>query len=293
MAGGRSAPGYSQRVTSTPTAARRATVDQVCADAVDVARLGLLAATSDDLIGEHVGVEADDERVVTHRFACLDPAYRGWHWAVTVTRASRSRTVTVDETVLLPGPDALLPPAWLPWSERLRPGDLGVGDLLPTREDDARLEPGWNAADLSEPVDDADPDEQAWAQTVVALGLTRPRVLSPIGLADALDRWYSGDAGPEAPLAQAAPASCASCAFLLPIGGHVGQAFGVCANVYSPSDGRVVSLEHGCGAHSEAAVVPSAHVPPPPVVDNLGYDVVTVGRDAGEPVVVDEDPGLG
>jgi hypothetical protein len=264
-------------VTSTTTTARRGTPDQVCADAVDLARQALLEYVPAGQVGDHVGLEADDERVVTHLFVALDPAHVGWNWAVTLARASRSRTVTVDEIVLLPGPDALLAPAWVPWSERLRPGDLGVGDLLPTPEDDARLEPGWNAGDhMSLPDEEADhPDAATWAQTVVDLGLDRSRVLSPIGLADAVDRWYSGDGGPEAPLAQSAPASCASCGFVLPLGGRVGQAFGVCANAYSPSDGHVVSLEHGCGAHSEAAVVPSAHVPPPPVLDNLGYDVVT------------------
>jgi Protein of unknown function (DUF3027) len=30
--------------------------------------------------------------------------------------------------------------------------------------------------------------------------------------------------------------------------------FGVCGNVYAPDDGRVVSLDHGCGAHSEIVV---------------------------------------
>jgi hypothetical protein len=28
--------------------------------------------------------------------------------------------------------------------------------------------------------------------------------------------------------------------------------FGVCANAISPDDARVVSVDHGCGAHSEA-----------------------------------------
>jgi hypothetical protein len=269
-------------VTSTVTPARRGTPDAVCAAAVDEARAAVLASVAADLVGDHVAVEAEDERVVTHRFTALDPAYRGWTWAVTVARAARAKTVTIDEVVLLPGTDAILPPEWVPWSQRLRPGDLGVGDLLPTAEDDPRLEPGWNAAqfeqalalDPSDSDDAADAAQNPWAQTVVELGVLRPRVLSPIGLDDAVDRWYSGDAGPEAPLAQAAPASCATCGFLLAIGGRLSQAFGVCANGYSPSDGRVVSLEHGCGAHSEAAVIPSAHVPPPPVLDNLGYDVV-------------------
>src|SRR5690606_41411281 len=42
------------------------------------------------------------------------------------------RSVTVCGTVLRPGADALLAPGWVPWRERLQPGDLGVGDLLPT-----------------------------------------------------------------------------------------------------------------------------------------------------------------
>ena len=92
-------------------------------------------------VGEHLGVEADGERVVTHLFSCLDPGYRGWRWAVTVARASRARTVTVDETLLVPGPEAILAPPWVPWRERVRPGDLGAGDILPAAPDDERLVP--------------------------------------------------------------------------------------------------------------------------------------------------------
>src|SRR5687768_18109890 len=46
-------------------------------------------------------------------------------------------------------------------------------------------------------------------------------------------------------------ASCSSCAYLVHLSGALRQVFGVCANEWSPSDGRVVSLDHGCGAHSE------------------------------------------
>src|SRR5581483_3958420 len=110
---------------------------------------------------------ADEQRVVTHRFATLDPAYRGWQWAVTVARAPRARNVTVDEVVLLAGEDSVLAPEWLPWSERLKPGDLGVGDLLPTSADDPRLVPSFLMTD--------DEDERAVA---FELGLGRERVLS-------------------------------------------------------------------------------------------------------------------
>ncbi len=122
------------------------TPDAVCAAAVDLARAAAQAVAGHQLVGDHVGVEADAERIVTHFFACTDRAYTDWRWAVTVVRAPRSKTVTVDEVVLLPGPGALLAPAWVPWSERLQAGDLGVGDVLPTAADDERLVPGYAAS---------------------------------------------------------------------------------------------------------------------------------------------------
>src|SRR5947208_1520734 len=39
------------------------------------------------------------------------------------------------------GPGAILAPQWVPWRERLRPGDLGAGDILPAPADDERLVP--------------------------------------------------------------------------------------------------------------------------------------------------------
>ena len=113
--------------------------DQACAEAVDLARAAVNDAVGAGLVGEHLDAQAEGERVVTHLFACEDPGYSGWRWAVTVARAPRSRVVTVDETVLLPGPAALLAPPWVPWQDRLQPGDLGVGDLLPAR----RTTSGW------------------------------------------------------------------------------------------------------------------------------------------------------
>jgi hypothetical protein len=70
-------------------------------------------------------------------------------------------------------------------------------------------------------------------------------------------------------MAQAAPAPCASCGFLLQVAGSLSQAFGVCANEFSPADGRLVSLAYGCGGHSEAAVMPPTPLPAPMVLDDL------------------------
>ena len=241
-------------------------------------------------VGEHVGVVADDERVVTHLFDCLDPAYAGWRWAVTVTRAARAKTVTVDEAVLLPGPDSLLAPDWVPWSERVRPGDVGVGDLMPAPEDDERLVPvsnlegedgvldwddrvGWDkAGDLALSVGLGPTEERASEGVAAALG-GRPRVLSAIGRDTTAIRWYTSEHGPSTPLARAAPGPCVTCGFLTPLGGPLGRIFGVCANEYAPDDGRVVSLDHGCGAHSEA-ITARAGAAIAPVIDEIGYDLV-------------------
>ena len=262
---------------------RAALPDAACAAAVDLARAAAVEVGGAS-VGEHIGLEVDGDRVVTHLFASTNQAYVGWRWQVTVARASRAKAATVDEVALLPGPEAMLPPAWVPWSERLRPGDLGVGDLLPTEADDDRLVPAYAAGD------DPELDDVAWE-----LGLGRIRVLSLLGRDEAAERWYDGDAGPAAKIAKAAPARCSTCGFLTALVGALRQLFGVCANEYAPDDGRVVSLDHGCGAHSEALVVSSTPAPGRPVVDELvvGELAESVVAYLDEPVVADVDEPLG
>lgn len=276
----------------TTTSAHRASSDAVLNAAVDVARAAAEEIAARGHVGDHVGVENEGERLATHHFRCLDPAYTGWHWAVTVARVPRGKSVTVCEAVLLPGADALLAREWVPWSDRLAPGDLGVGDLMPTEADDDRLEPGWASVGATDPDEDSTADDDADRVALWELGLGRARVLSPIGRADALDRWYSGENGPTAPIAEAAPARCSTCGFLLLMAGSLRRAFGVCANVYSPSDGRVVSHDHGCGAHSEVAVMPGRVDVTAPLVDDMGYEAVAVEpvADAPSPVAGVADP---
>jgi Protein of unknown function (DUF3027) len=270
----------------SPVRARAATVDVACAQAVDLAR-DAAADLAGASVGEHLGVQADDDRVVTHLFDCLDLAYTGWRWAVTVSRASRAKAVTVSEAVLLPGPRALLAPPWVPWSERVRPGDLGVGDLMPAAPDDERLVPAatLQGDDGLLDWDDAGSLEEGGA-LAGAPGLSsgpadpdtaragRPRVLSAIGRDSTAARWYSSDHGPGTPLARAAPGPCATCGFLAAMAGPLGHVFGVCANEYAPDDGRVVSLDHGCGAHSEVLSGGGGLHGMTPVIDEIGYDLV-------------------
>jgi DUF3027 family protein len=170
---------------------------------------------------------------------------------VTVARASRAKVATVDEVVLLPGSDALLAPPWLPWSERLRPGDLAPGDMLPTPATDDRLVPGYTASG------DDSVDAPAIDAVATELFLGRPRVLSPLGRDEAAERWAEGVHGPSSPMATNAPGRCGTCGFLVQLAGSLRGVFGVCANEFAPADGQVVTLDYGCGAHSEAAVLPS------------------------------------
>ncbi|WP_084794649.1 DUF3027 domain-containing protein [Actinokineospora bangkokensis] len=240
----------------TSTRAPEAETDPALIAAVDLARAAAADQAGRD-VGAHVAVVAEDAAAATHLFEADLPGYLGWRWAVTVASAGPGTAVTTSEVVLLPGPDALVAPAWVPWSERVRHGDMGVGDLLPTDPDDPRLVPGYVQSD--------DPAVEALATEV---GLGRKRVLSREGRLDAADRWRAGEFGPGADMAKGAPAHCGSCGFYAAVAGSLGAAFGVCANEVAPADGRVVHAEYGCGAHSEAEVEQVS----PVLVADLIYD---------------------
>lgn len=286
-------------IEGEPTRGSGSRPDAVAASAVDLARTAAVEVGGAD-VGVHLGATVEADRVVTHAFEATLAGYRGWYWAVTVARASRSRVPTVDEVVLLPGPQALRPPPWVPWSQRLRAGDLGAGDLLPAATDDPRLVPAFWSVDDWAPdgsaatvsagdasattlsardipaTDDAAPDISAADDAVSddapdpfdadaaaaaslrqigdQLGLGRARVLSRDGRLDAAERWFAGDGGPDSPVARQAPGRCGTCGFMVSVSGSLRAAFGVCANEYSSADGRVVSVEFGCGAHSEAVL---------------------------------------
>ncbi len=246
--------------------------DTVAARAVDLARAALTDDVPADEVGDHLGVQAepDAERTVTHFFACTRKGYVGWRWAVTVVRAYRQKLVTVTELVLLPGSDAITAPEWVPYRDRIRPGDLSPGDLLPVGDDDPRLVPVYSFGD-----DPLDTDDKAQVRDVAReLFAGRVRTLSPEGRDAAAQRWYDGEGGPDSPIAAAAPDSCSTCGFLVRLAGPLAATFGVCANGDANDDRRVVAFSHGCGAHSEVRVAKKYDPLPMPdhVLDTLGAD---------------------
>ncbi len=213
-------------------------------DAADFARAAALEdAKNEKFVGTLISIDSDDDHVATYLFEAFLPGYVGWRWAVTVAKVDTDSAATICDVVLLPGSEALLAPEWIPYSSRITAEDVGVGTIVPTAPDDPRLVPSNNVLPSDEELD---------LHELFELGAGRVRVLSIEGRDQAAKRWIEGDRGPNAPIAQYAPKNCGSCGFYLPIAGSFRQAFGVCANAISPEDARVVSVNHGCGAHSEA-----------------------------------------
>ena len=224
---------------TAPATDDSAQLTTVLTGAVELARAAIVEHSGDDVVGEYLGASFDDPTAATHRFLADMPGYQGWQWAVVVAAYPGADHATISEVVLVPGPTALLAPAWVPWQERIQPGDLGPGDLLAPPADDPRLVPGYMSSG------DEELDELAGE-----VGFGRRQVLSEWGRVEAAQRWYDGDYGPASAMARATRRTCRDCGFYLPLSGSMGLMFGVCANELA-ADGHVVNSEYGCGAHSD------------------------------------------
>jgi hypothetical protein len=256
-----------------PGALPPADVAALLTGSADLARQAIVEF-SGETVGEYLGVAIEDEASATHRFLAVMPGYQGWQWAVVLAAVPGAEHATISEVVLVPGPTSLLAPQWVPWEQRVKPGDLGPGDLLAPLPDDPRLVPGFLAT--GDPLID---------DTAYEVGFGRRRVLSALGRDDAAQRWHDGDHGPEAAMARATKRACRDCGFMVPLAGALGAMFGVCCNELS-ADGRVVDMFYGCGAHSDTPAPQGAGSPAYEPYDDGVLDIVTVET----PVEVTPEP---
>lgn len=207
--------------------------------AADQARAAVEEFSGAEAVGDYLGVSYEDPDAATHRFLAHLPGYQGWQWAVVVAAYPGARHATISEVVLVPGPTALLAPEWVPWEQRVQPGDLSPGDLLAPAADDPRLVPGYTAS--------GDPQVD---ETAAEIGLGRRWVMSAEGRSEAAERWHTGDYGPDSSMARSTKRVCRDCGFFLSLEGSLGTMFGVCGNELS-ADGHIVDKRYGCGAHSD------------------------------------------
>ncbi len=313
-------------------------------DPQEIARTVARAMADDpEQVGDYVDAIAMDDNVTDFRFATNYCGYEGWQWSVTLYHDVEVDRWTVNESSLIPTDDALRPPAWVPWKDRLEPTDLSVTDAIGTEADDPRLEEGFrpvgvaqadtvdtdsadNSVDSNAGTDvsltgtedankgidsiDSDASQQSVVpapsgvdadmpastldesntqqqpeqnidadlnEAVEQFDLTRRRVMSPLGRAQTAKRWYDGPRGPKSLSTKTASGNtCSTCGFFIPLKGELNLMFGVCANKWSPDDGRVVSLDHGCGEHSEIDPPEPSHlwVQSKPAFDDLHIDII-------------------
>lgn len=320
-------------------------------DPRDIARAVAMDVADDpEQVGDVVNAIELGDNVTDFRLVADVRGYEGWQWSVTLYHDAEVGTWTVNESSLVPTDDALVPPAWVPWKDRLEPTDLAPTDSIGTDPDDPRLEGGFRktepvagatvgedgkSAETAEQAEPAEPvaektqdsaenaenaesaDSSATVESTEAMestetavtqetavteateetaeaakaeaqaqqtdeiveefALSRRHVLSPKGRAQVAKRWYEGPRGPKAMSTKTADGNlCSTCGFFVPLKGELNLMFGVCANKWSPDDGRVVSVDHGCGEHSEIEPPEPSHlwVQSKPAYDDFHIDVI-------------------
>ncbi|MCX8528918.1 MAG: DUF3027 domain-containing protein [Rhodoluna sp.] len=133
-------------------------------------------AASRNAVGFFIDSVEEDEGVVTYLFEGKLKGYSGWRWSVSVFQGEGDVAPTISEVLLVPGPDSLVAPDWVPWSERLADykalqAELEAQAALEAEEaedaeDSEEAEDGdeaEEAADEPEELEDADSNEHVEA----------------------------------------------------------------------------------------------------------------------------------
>lgn len=235
-------------------------------EVIEAARASLVEEVGDASVGQYLGSKQINESVFVQAFSARMAGYRGWYWSVLMAGQASQIAPTVSDVSLLPGEQALRSPEWLPWSTRVQPGDHGVSALLPEADDDQRLVPGFTSEEIVEQWQEV--PNLLWWQ----VGIGRKHQLSVAGRDQVVERWYSSPRGPNFEEEIDPAFRCASCAFYVPLTGSMGTVFGGCVNVFAHEEGKVVSFDHGCVAHSELPRASRAGATGAPFLDEIGFE---------------------
>ena len=85
----------------------------------NLARAAAVEASQRAAVGDFIETIDEGDNVVTFLFENKQKGYVGWRWSVTLHVGEPNDEATVSEVLLMPGPDSLIAPNWVPWSERL------------------------------------------------------------------------------------------------------------------------------------------------------------------------------
>ena len=85
---------------------------------LEVARAAATQNAGEKAVSNFVELIDEGDGAFSFVFDAKLEGYQGWLWSVTLFD-SGDESPTISEVVLLPGEQALLAPAWVPWSERL------------------------------------------------------------------------------------------------------------------------------------------------------------------------------
>ena len=118
--------------------------------------VAVTVSDEDGQVGDFVEAIDLGDNVTDFRFESRVRGYEGWQWSVTLYHDVELDHWTVNESSLVPTDKALRPPKWIPWKDRLEPGDLAVTDSIGTDPDDPRMEEGFRKTQDAETSDDTD-----------------------------------------------------------------------------------------------------------------------------------------
>ena len=85
---------------------------------LEVARAAATQNAGEKAVSNFVELIDEGDGAYSFVFEAKLEGYQGWLWSVTLFD-SGDESPTISEVVILPGEQALLAPAWVPWSERL------------------------------------------------------------------------------------------------------------------------------------------------------------------------------